>query len=121
MSTTETPEITDKGQKKFTGPIKPGEVRNPGGRPRGARSKFGEDFVRAFAEHWQKRGQKTLDKLADEHPEAYARVACAILPKVIEFDEDTREVLEKVAAAAVLPFDAIRHKAKEEIESRQTH
>jgi hypothetical protein len=94
------------------GRLLPGNTANPHGREKGSRAKFGEQFVREFADHWYKNGLRVLDKLAADHHEAYARVACTLLPKVIEFDEETRDVLEKVAAAAQLPFHAIREKAQ---------
>src|SRR3990172_6028358 len=63
----------------------PGVSGNPNGRPVGARCKFGHDFVQAYADHWAEHGGKCLDRLAEEDPAAYSRIAIAILPKLIEF------------------------------------
>jgi hypothetical protein len=90
---------------------KPGQSGNLNGRPKGARSKFGEDFVIEFAEHWAKNGKSVLDTLVKEEPAAYAKVACTLLPKVIEFDEDTRDILAIIAGVQI-PFEKIREKLK---------
>lgn len=94
-----------------TGKWLPGKSGNESGRPKGARCKFGEDFVIEFAEHWKKHGAKVLNKLAAKNPRAYAQVACAILPKVIEFDDDTKDAIR--SAGMGIPFTQIRQKAEE--------
>jgi hypothetical protein len=91
--------------------FKPGQSGNPNGRPRGARSKFGEDFVKDFADSWAKHGKLVLEKLALEDPATYSRVACAILPKVIEFDEDTKDAIR--SAGMGIPFQQIKQRAED--------
>jgi|SRR3972149_416368 len=91
---------------------------NPNGRPVGARCKFGQDFVKAFAEHWSNYGDRALDRVAEEDPSTYVRAAIAILPKVIELGEDTQDFI-KEALAQKIPFDIIR--AKIEAEDVQVH
>src|SRR3954471_23938000 len=86
-------------------PFPPGVSGNPAGRPKGARCTFAQDFVLQFAAHWSKNGEKVLNALAKKKPQEYARVACAIIPKVIEFDEETRDVLGAIAAQ--IPFEKI--------------
>lgn len=120
MSDTEQDGPKTNGGKKDTR-FKPGEIHNPAGRPKGARNKFAQDFVYAFAEDFAKHGQAVIEKIRSEDPGTYMRTACAILPKVIEFDEDTKDVLERVAAAAQLPFNAIRDKAEAEDKPATTH
>ena len=106
---------------------KPGQSGNPNGRPKGARCKFGEDFVKDFADHWhtladdvdkKTKGQKLLDRLYDEHPEAYARVACSILPKVIELDDETKDAIQSLS---LIPFNVIRTRAEGKSESSTSH
>ena len=86
---------------------------NPAGRPKGARQKFSQDFVIAFAEHWACHGETALNRVAEEDPSTYVRAAIAILPKTIEFDEETREVI-KEALTQSIPFEIIRGKIEAE-------
>jgi hypothetical protein len=90
-----------------------GQSGNPGGRPKGARSKFGEAFVLDFAEDWEVNGKGALKKLREESIENYVRVGCTILPKVIELDDDTKEILAK-AVGAHIDFNKIREKLDKE-------
>ncbi len=64
--------------------FRPGQSGNPAGRPKGARVKFGEDFVRQFAAHWEKYGEAALMALYHKNKEGYVRVAVALLPKLID-------------------------------------
>ena len=107
--------------------FKPGQSGNPAGRPKGARCKFGEDFVRDFADHWhaladdvdkKTKGQKLLETLYVDNPEAYVRVACAILPKVIELDDETKEAIQSLS---LIPFNVIRTKAEGKSEPKTSH
>ena len=90
---------------------KPGVSGNPTGRPKGARTRFGEDFVNEFMEHWKVHGKHCLDDLANNNSEAYARVAIAILPKIVELGDDTKDILAE-ALSHSLPFEQIRAKAE---------
>lgn len=98
---------------------KPGESGNPAGRPKGTRSKFGEDFIRDFANHWsamgkvKTKGVELLEDLYKENKEAYIRVACAILPRIVEFDDDTKEAITEVLKSRI-PFLSIREKIERE-------
>lgn len=92
---------------------KKGVSGNPAGRKKGARCRFGEEFVTEFAAHWAVNGKACLDELAVKHPDAYSRVAIAILPKVIEFGDETREAITE-ALTQRLPFDVIRAKIEKE-------
>ena len=108
------PQQEKKGKKLW----KPGESGNPEGRPRGARSKFGEDFVEGYAEHWAKHGERVLDELVEKDIAAYSRIACAILPKVIELDDETLTAIKDLSKA--MPFDAIRYRTQDQSEKPAT-
>lgn len=64
--------------------FKPGQSGNPNGRPKGARSKFGEDFIRDLKESWNKHGVKALEVTAKKQPSMFVRVAASVLPKEVE-------------------------------------
>jgi hypothetical protein len=62
-------------------PWKRGESGNSAGRPRGARVKFSEDFLRDFHEAWLKHGKAAIERVATQNPVAFLRAAVAVLPK----------------------------------------
>ncbi|HJS81318.1 MAG TPA: DUF5681 domain-containing protein [Nitrososphaera sp.] len=103
--------MSEKGKNGGNPDWKPGVSGNPTGRPKGARTRFGEDFVLEFMDHWKIHGKDCLDKLASDNAEAYARVAVAILPKVIELGDETKDLLAE-ALSEHLPFELIRAKAE---------
>lgn len=102
------------------GRLLPGHSGNPNGREKGSRSKFGEQMVTDFLESWQKNGKRVLQEAADKDQATYLRVACAILPKVIELGDETKDAI--TSALTSIPFDAIRsRKEASEEQSRTTH
>lgn len=98
---------------------KPGQSGNPAGRPKGARSKFAQAFVEAFAKDFEEHGQAVIEKVRVEDPSTYMRTACTILPKVIELDDDTKDAI--TSALKAIPFDAIRSRYEDKDEPRTTH
>lgn len=55
-------------------PPKPGEVRNPRGRPKGSRHKLSEAFLKAMLESWDAHGVDTLRRFAEQDPGGYIRL-----------------------------------------------
>lgn len=75
-------------------PAKAGEVRNPAGRPKGSRNKFGEAFVADFLKEWEEGGIEALKRVRVYDPATFIRVAASILPKEININEENT-TLEK--------------------------
>lgn len=67
--------------------IKPGEVRNPKGRPKGTRNKFGEQFMQDFLADWEEHGKDALVRVRSTDPSTYLRVAASLLPKELNIKE----------------------------------
>ena len=76
--------------------IKPGEVRNPKGRPKGSRNKLSEAFLRDFLGDWEKHGAKAIRLARKKDPVAYLRVAAGLLPKDFNLNVSSEAELEKV-------------------------
>jgi hypothetical protein len=84
------PDLTgDKQDTRF----KPGKSGNPAGRPKGARAKLGEDFLKKLLADFQEHGEDVIAKVRDEKPADYIKVVASILPKEIELGEETQDVL----------------------------
>jgi hypothetical protein len=85
-------------------PAKPGEVRNPWGRPKGSRNKFGEAFIADFYEDWKAHGVEAIKDMREKSPADYVKVAASIIPKQLEIndlrveDMSDDELIEFVAA-----------------------
>lgn len=66
--------------------FKAGQSGNPQGRPKGSRSKLGEQFISDLYADWQLHGVKTLEKVREDKPEAYLKVVASILPKDVNLN-----------------------------------
>lgn len=73
----------DKTVRKQSGlvPFKPGQSGNPAGRPKGARSKLGEAFLKALFGDFEQHGVMTIEKVRSERPADYIKVIASLLPK----------------------------------------
>lgn len=85
--------------------FKPGQSGNPAGRPKGSRSKLGDDFLKLLAEDFQANGLEAIQRTRETKPEVYVKVVASLLPKQIEvkegaFDGVSDEDLAAIVAAA---------------------
>lgn len=84
--------------------FKPGQSGNPTGRPKGARSKLGEDFLKALHADFEKHGAAAIVEVRKTKPDQYIKVIASILPKEIDFGENATEVLKQSRDAAAQAF-----------------
>lgn len=61
--------------------IKPGEVRNPVGRTKGARDKLGKAFLEAMQADFEVYGEKVIETVRTDKPDQYLKIIASILPK----------------------------------------
>jgi hypothetical protein len=57
-----------------------------GGRPRGARSKLGEEFLEALSMDFSEHGPAAIERVRQEDPVAYIRVIASLLPKELKVE-----------------------------------
>jgi Family of unknown function (DUF5681) len=74
-------EVRAPQQRVIGRPFQPGVSGNPAGRPKGARSRHGENFLAAFNEDFQKHGAEVIAKVRIEQPAVYLKIAADLLPK----------------------------------------
>lgn len=80
-------------------PWQPGESGNPAGRPKGARSKLTEAFLRVMQEDFEEHGEAVVRAVRAEKPADYLRTVAALMPKQVEGsdDPDTPPIKHSVA------------------------
>jgi hypothetical protein len=61
---------------------------NPAGRPKGARARLSEDFLRDLHEAWGKHGIAALERCASESPDVFVRTVAGLMPREATLDVD---------------------------------
>lgn len=82
-----------------------GKSGNPAGRPKGSRTKLGEDFLAAMVADFEQHGPPAIVKVREERPHEYLKIIAGILPKELNVKTNAVEELsddELAAAIAVL-------------------
>lgn len=77
------------------------QVGNPG-RPKGARNKLGEVFVKALLEDFEKGGVAAITAVRLEDPSTYLRVVAGLLPKQVT-GEDGEPLFTGIQVSFVKP------------------
>lgn len=88
------------GEKKDTR-IKPGEVRNPHGRPKGSRHKLGEDFLKKLQADFAEHGEEVIKAVRGDKPDQYLKVIASVLPKEIDAGENLAELVNAITRRVV--------------------
>jgi hypothetical protein len=94
-----TPDNT--GSKQALVQFKPGQSGNPAGRPKGAKSKFTEDFWRDLHEAWAESGKSVITRVIQEDPAKFLAVAANMLPKEVEVTSQRFVVIVPAQAESV--------------------
>ena len=83
--------------------FKPGQSGNPAGRPKGARARLSEDFLRDLHEAWGKHGIAALERCASESPDVFVRTVAGLMPREATLDVDVN-----ILASATNVLEAYR-------------
>ena len=75
---------------------KGGQSGNPAGRPKGARNKLGEAFVKALQEDFDENGVAAIQTVRAEKPDQYLKVIASLLPKEhrVSFEDQFNEMTD---------------------------
>ena len=95
-------DVTGQDQKPHL--FKPGQSGNPAGRPKGSRSKLGDEFLKALLADFEAGGIEAIRLTRTEKPSDYGKVIASILPKEIS-GEDGGPILAKIIREIVDPSD----------------
>jgi hypothetical protein len=81
-------------------PFKPGQSGNPAGRPKGAKSKFQEDFWRDLHRTWQEGGRDALKRMMRDMPDKFVTVAAGKVPQELEVTNSTYVIVAPEASTS---------------------
>lgn len=106
MSDDETISNVEKTYKPWQ--VKPGQVLNPRGRPKGSRNKLGEQFVSALQADFEANGEKVIETVRVERPHEYLKVVASILPKEVKVTTtQVEELSDDELAAGIAALQSI--------------
>lgn len=94
----------DTGRKRTPAQIATQFQPGNSGRPKGARSKLGEEFLQDMLADWAANGKAVIEAVRADKPEQYLKVVASILPKemnlrVNDFDDLTDDQLARQLAS----------------------
>lgn len=61
--------------------VKPGQVLNPNGRPKGSRNRLSEKFLESLEQLWEERGREILDRAVEESPATIISAISKLVPR----------------------------------------
>ena len=77
-------------------------VHNPAGRPKGTRNKLSENFLHAFARDFEQHGAAVIEKVRNERPQDYLKIAASLLPKEMAIEPSRTRSLSELSDAELL-------------------
>lgn len=90
-----------------------------GGRPRGARSKLAEVFLKGMLDAFERGGQQAIDEVMRKSPAKFIQALTAILPKQVELDADVSIKVTTAVDSLVSRLTALAKRDEEYAQDRQ--
>ncbi len=91
---------------------KPGQSGNPAGKPKGARHKLQEDFLKDVLAAWEDKGAVAIDEMIADKPGDFVKMVAGLMPKEATLNiNDTSDLTDdeiadriRSLAAQLAPF-----------------
>lgn len=90
-------------------PIKPGETRNPGGKPVAARNQLSKLFLNALVKDFEADGKGAIANARETDPMGYVRAIASILPKEFIIERPLDGLSDDELTAAIADLRARLH------------
>ena len=74
--------------------IKPGQVLNPNGRPKGSRNKITKAFLDAVAADFAEHGEEVIETVRNDSPKEYLTIVSRLVPQKTEITGNEGEAIE---------------------------
>ena len=87
-------------------PCKPGETRNPGGKPVHARNRVTKKFLEELAEDFEEGGREAIQQARLTDPMGYVRAIVALLPKEFIIERPLEGMSDDELTAAIADLRA---------------
>ncbi len=91
---------TDTNQKPWL--FKPGQSGNPAGKPKGAKHKLQEDFIKDVQAAWETRGKAAISAMIAEKPTDFVKMVAGLMPKDVTLNiNDNSEMTDDELAGRI--------------------
>lgn len=82
-------------------PIRPGETRNPGGKPVNARNRLTKAFLEDLADDFEANGKAAIKAAREGDPTGYVRAIASLMPKELIVERPTDGLTDEQLALAL--------------------